>query len=161
MLSFKPIQGFWRHLMNPIRHKKTMIWSSSKGGRPQLCDRLVFQLACDSGKAAALGLPLRLALTGPVSGDDCWASSGQISCQSSGRKSLRVTAPFVSLSIATQSFSPGMRWPYITFRRNGQVVPHRAAKLSRSLRGIDLRKCLSLSIQTSVHRLVKHRNTTR
>ena len=81
-------------------------------------------------------------------------NSGQIRCQSSGRRSSRVTVRRLSLSMATHSFSFGVRWPYITFRRKAHVVPQRAAKASRSSAGIDLRKFLSLSIHRNIHRMV-------
>lgn len=39
-------------------------------------------------------------------------SSGQIRCQSSGRRSLRVTFPSVAFSMATQLAAPGRRPEY-------------------------------------------------
>lgn len=79
--------------------------------------------------------------------DVSFTSSGQISRQSSGRKSLRVTRSFDSRSIDTQSFSPACLCPYITFLRNAYVVPQRAANSLRSSMEYGLRKFLSFSIE--------------
>ena len=59
-------------------------------------------------------------------------SSGQIKCQSSGRRSRRVTAPSVARSILTQSSAPMRCLTLIALRRYPIDVPHRARICSRS-----------------------------
>ena len=85
-------------------------------------------------------------------------SSGQIKCQSSGRRSRRVTAPSVARSILTQSSAPMRCLTLIALRRYPIDVPHRARICSRSASDAAFRYCKSLSMGTC-YQLVKSVST--